>query len=404
VLPPRIVRRLIIAPLAVLVTIALVVVSPLLALLALIAAPSRPARRRSLRLLRFGLTWLVMESAALFASLGLWLASGFGGRLGSEESLERHYTLIRWFLDTLFEQAIRVFQLHVEVDEPVATPAELAARLTRPVIVLSRHAGPGDSFLLVHQLLSRYGRRPRIVMKAALQFDPSIDVVINRLPHAFVHPRPAPVLVPEPRGSSEALDPAAEPSREPAAEPSLEPALEPSPEPAPELSPEPAPEPAPELEAAATPVDGVVIEEIRRLGAGLGPTGALVIFPEGGNFTPARRRRGIRRLWESRRYALARRAAGLRNLLPPRSGGVFAAIDAAPEADVIFVAHTGLDDLVTVGDIWRALPMEQVIRAQWWRVPAAEVPRERDEVVRWLYDWWERIDAWIAENRPVRPI
>jgi 1-acyl-sn-glycerol-3-phosphate acyltransferase len=379
VLPPRIVRRLIIAPLAVLITVALIVVSPLLALLALVVAPSRPARRRSLRLLRFGLTWLVMESAALFASLGLWLASGFGGRLGSEESLERHYALIRWFLNTLFDQAIRVFQLHVDVDEPEATPAELAARLTRPVIVLSRHAGPGDSFLLVHQLLSRYGRRPRIVMKAALQFDPSIDVVINRLPHAFVHPRPAPVLVPEPRSSdgspgSPGLDSSDSSDR------SLE------------------------QEAEAIPVDGVVIEEIRRLGAGLGPAGALVIFPEGGNFTPARRRRGIRRLWESRRYALARRAAGLRNLLPPRSGGVFAAIDAAPEADVIFVAHTGLDDLVTVGDIWRALPMEQVIRAQWWRVPAAEVPRERDEVIRWLYDWWERIDAWIAEHRPVRPI
>ena len=362
-------RRLIFAPLAVLVTIALVVLAPPLALLALIVAPSRPARRRSLRLLRFGLTWLVMESAALFASLGLWLASGFGGRLRSDVSLERHYALIRWFLDTLFEQAIRVFQLRVEVDEPAATEAELAARLTRPVIVLSRHAGPGDSFLLIHQLLSRYGRRPRIVMKAALQFDPSIDVVINRLPHAFVHPRPAPAqlvpaqsLVPEPR----------RPEKRPETEP--------------------------------IPVDTVVVEEIRRLGAGLGPTGALVIFPEGGNFTPARRRRGIRRLRESRRYALARRAAGLRNLLPPRSGGVFAAIDSAGDADVIFVAHTGLDDLVTVGDIWRALPMEQVIRARWWRVPAAEVPRERDEVVRWLYDWWERIDGWIAEHRPVRPV
>ena len=56
------------------------------------------------------------------------------------------------------------------------------------MIVLARHAGPGDSFLLVHQLLSAYRRKPRIVMKAALQFDPSIDVVINRLPHAFVHP------------------------------------------------------------------------------------------------------------------------------------------------------------------------------------------------------------------------
>jgi hypothetical protein len=39
--------------------------------------------------------------------------------------------------------------------------------------VLSRHAGPGDSFLLVHQLLSVYQRRPRVVMKATLQLDPS---------------------------------------------------------------------------------------------------------------------------------------------------------------------------------------------------------------------------------------
>jgi hypothetical protein len=21
--------------------------------------------------------------------------------------------------------------------------------------------------------------------------------------------------------------------------------------------------------------------------------------------------------------------------------------------------------------------------------------------VRWLYEWWERIDTWIGENRPV---
>jgi hypothetical protein len=125
-----------------------------------------------------------------------------------------------------------------------------------------------------------------------------------------------------------------------------------------------------------------------------------VIFPEGGNFTPSRWRRGIRQLEETQRHEEARRAKAMANLLPPRSGGAFAAIDAAPTADVIFVAHTGLDDLITIGDVWRSLPMEQVIKARWWRVPASEVPRERAEVVRWLYDWWERIDAWIAENRP----
>ena len=95
--------------------------------------------------------------------------------------------------------------------------------------------------------------------------------------------------------------------------------------------------------------EAAVIEEIRRLAAGLGPTGALVIFPEGGNFTPSRWRRGVRRLVDAHRYSEAARASRMRNLLPPRSGGAFAAIDAAPTADVIFVAHTGLDDLITVG-------------------------------------------------------
>ena len=402
------------------------VLSPLLLLIGLVASPSRSGRRRTLRLIWFGLSWLVMESLALVACLGLWIASGFGGRLRSEASMDRHYALVRWFLATLFRRAITVFRLKVEIEEPEATPQEQAARLTRPVIVLSRHAGPGDSFLLVHQLLSRYGRKPRIVMKAALQFDPSIDVVINRLPHAFVHPRPA---VPAPRPA----DPAALAAPDDPAAPS-DLAAVPDPAAPAELSGVSGPDsvadpvvPAPTPAATAVAVgeaavpgaaashdaavvregsvisEAAVIEEIRRLAAGLGPTGALVIFPEGGNFTPSRWRRGVRRLVDAQRYSEAARASRMRNLLPPRSGGAFAAIDAAPTADVIFVAHTGLDDLITVGDVWRALPMEQLIRARWWRVPAADVPREREAVMRWLYDWWELIDAWIAENRPARP-
>jgi Acyltransferase len=364
VLPPRFIRRLIFAPLVILITVAALVLSPLLLLLALVSAPSRHGRRRALRLMRFSLAWLVMESLALVACLGLWIASGFGGRVRSEASLDRHYALVRWFLATLFRRALKVFHLRVEIEEPEATPEEMAARLTRPVIVLSRHAGPGDSFLLVHHLLSLYRRKPRIVMKAALQLDPSLDVVINRLPHAFVRPRKDKAR----RKAATTLDPARQSA----------------------------------VAIEETPAEGAVSAEIRRLAGGMGPAGALVIFPEGGNFTPSRWHRGISRLEQSQRHEEARRARGMANLLPPRAGGAFAAIDAAPTADVIFVAHTGLDDLITVGDVWRALPMEQVLKARWWRVPASDVPRERDEVVRWLFDWWERIDAWIADNRPVR--
>jgi hypothetical protein len=151
-LPPRILRRLVFPPLVLLFTVGAIVVSPLLFLIGLIATPSRRGRRRTLRLLWFGLSWLVMESLALTACLGLWIASGFGGRLRSEASMDRHYGLVRWFLSTLFNRAVAVFQLRIEVDEPPLTAEEQAARLARPVIVLARHAGPGDSFLLVHQL------------------------------------------------------------------------------------------------------------------------------------------------------------------------------------------------------------------------------------------------------------
>ena len=90
------------------------------------------------------------------------------------------------------------------------------------------------------------------------------------------------------------------------------------------------------------------------------------------------------------------------NLLPPQPGGVLAAITARPDADVIFVAHAGLDGLVTVANVWRDFPINQTVLAQWWRVPFDQVPRSADHEaqVKWLYDWWERIDAWITENRP----
>ncbi|HEV2086903.1 MAG TPA: 1-acyl-sn-glycerol-3-phosphate acyltransferase [Cryptosporangiaceae bacterium] len=339
-MPPRIVRRLIFAPLVIVITLGWIVLLPLLLVAAVVLTPSRLGRGRMVRLALFSVAWLVLESATLIASLGLWIASGFGGRLHTELYKERHYGLVRWFTGALYPVITRLFKVTVEVEEPELTPEEAAARLTRPVLVLSRHAGPGDSFLIIHTMLSRYRRRPCIVMKGVLQFDPGLDVVINRLPHAFVWPG---------KGSSSG-----------------------------------------------------VVEEIRRLAAGLGNTDALLLFPEGGNFTHGRRERAIARLEESGQHEAAARARGMSNLLAPRTAGVVAAIEAAPTADVILVAHTGLDDLITVRDIWRSIPMEQTVRSRWWRVPAAEIPQGRDEQVAWLYGWWEKIDHWIEEHRPVR--
>jgi 1-acyl-sn-glycerol-3-phosphate acyltransferase len=337
-LPPRLVRRIVLAPLAIVIAAALVVLFPLLGIAFAAVGLVRSSRLRSFRLLCFALIWLLGETAALFMCLGLWIASGFGGRLHTEPYQRRHYAVMRWFLDLLYRNAERTFGLRVEVNEPELDEAEVAARLTRPIIVLSRHAGPGDSLLLIRHLLSVYERRPRVVLKAAIQLDPGVDVVGNRLPNVFVQHRQA--------GAH------------------------------------------------------LFTEQISRLARGLGADGALVIFPEGGNWTPARWRRGIHRLERQGRSDLARRARRMPNLLPPRPGGTLSAITACPEADVIFVAHAGLDRLVSVGDVWRKLPIGQVVHAQWWRVPCAEVPRDasHEEQVQWLYAWWERIDAWISAN------
>jgi hypothetical protein len=124
-----------------------------------------------------------------------------------------------------------------------------------------------------------------------------------------------------------------------------------------------------------------------------------VIFPEGGNFTERRRVAAIERLRRRGLEDMAQRSEAMRNVLAPRPGGLTAALRAAPDADVVWVAHAGLDQLFTLADVWQALPLDQTVRMRWWRVPADEVPRDADEQVEWLYSWWERIDGWIDDVR-----
>jgi 1-acyl-sn-glycerol-3-phosphate acyltransferase len=349
-LPPRMIRRLLLVPLVVVIAVSLVALTPPVAVLSVTFNlirrwTGRGHRSRLLRVVFLALTWSIGETAALTALLGLWIASGFGGRLDAEPYRTRHYEVMQWFLDLIYRVARRACGLSVEV----AAPPDAMLAGDRPLIVLSRHAGPGDSLLLVHHLLTVCDRRPRVVMKATLQLDPSLDIVANRVPNAFLRRRP--------------------PGRQGGAR-------------------------------AGGRHQSEQIRQIRRLAAGLGGRDALLLFPEGGNWTPLRWRRGIERLRRGGQAELSERAAAMPNLLPPRTGGAFAAIAACPTADVIFVAHTGLDRLVSVRDVWQSLLADMTVHARWWRVPAAEVPRSADHETQadWLYDWWERLDGWISDQ------
>ena len=355
-LPPTPIRRLLLVPQVVVIACALAALTPVVALLTaalnLIRRTARPGRVRRSRVLRvawLGLVWSAGETAALTVTFCLWLVSGFGGRLDTEPYRARNYAVMKWFLDLIYRAARRACGLSVTVTGPPgADPLS-----NRPLIVLSRHAGPGDSLLLVHYLLSVCERRPRVVMKATLQLDPSVDILANRVPNAFLG-----------RAKAKAGETGSRPNR-----------------------------------GFRTSAAGSHhVDQIRRLAAGLDGRSALALFPEGGNWTPYRWRRAIDRLRRGGRPDLAERAAAMPNVLPPHASGALAAIEACPQADVIFVAHTGLDRLVSVRDVWRGLRADMEITARWWHVPAASVPRAvtREAQLAWLYDWWQRIDAWIT--------
>lgn len=328
--PPYLVRRLLIAP-AFIVGVGLLLVSlPIWLLVAAFVSRYVPGRWRVLRVAWFLFLYLAMEAILLVVLFAVWVASGFGWRLRSAAFVGLHYRLAAWWLRRIMGSARRTFRLDITVEN------ELAEIGDRPIVVLSRHAGPGDSFLLVDALLNRNRRwYPRIVLKDLLQLDPCVDVVLNRVPTRFV------------------------PSTGRAGE--------------------------------------AVVRSISELAAGLGPSDALVLFPEGGNFTPARRTRAIERLDEIGRADLAERAREMAHLLPPKPTGALTALAAAPTADVVFVGHVGLEHLSTVRDLWRGIPIDTEVVSRLWHVPAQELPPP-DERERWLYDHWAEIDRWIARH------
>ena len=79
--------------------------------------------------------------------------------------------------------------------------------------------------------------------------------------------------------------------------------------------------------------------EIAAMSRDLGGGDAVLIFPEGGNFTIERRLRGIERLVQRGHHE---EAGGCRRCARRRRapGGALAALEAAPDADVVFFAHT----------------------------------------------------------------
>jgi hypothetical protein len=278
----------------------------------------------------FATFYLVMEVVGLVAMFVLWIAFGFGIKLKSERAVEVHYRFMTRWLLAMYRAVSKLFGLRIQIEErPTPQPG--------PLLVFCRHAGPGNSLMLIGTMMIAYRRRPRIVMLAKLQWDPLFDSMGNRLPNRFI--------------THNKKDSAR------------------------------------------------YVTAIGELAEGLRDQDAFVLFPEGRDFTQPLRVRAIDLLKQKGFHRHAERAEGMLNVLPPRHRGPMAAIQAAPEADVVFVAHSVLEEIGSFKDLWRRIPLQYPIEARYWRLPPAEVPHTEDESIEWLYLWWDQIDDWIEAHK-----
>jgi 1-acyl-sn-glycerol-3-phosphate acyltransferase len=328
VIAPTAIRRPVTVTVWLVVSALAVIASPFL--LAAGAVASRlTGRRQPLIAARVILAYFSYELGGLIRCGALWLAAGGGHLIGTSRFQRLHWRLLEWFIAGLAAEGRDALSIDVRAD-PTADAAR-ALDSDRPVLVFSRHAGPGDTIFIIDELMSRYDRRPSVVFKEAIALDPCVDLLAHRLPHAM-------------------LDTS---DRE-------------------------------ECEA-----------RIERVTRALAPRGALLLFPEGGNFTPSRRRSAVARLRRKGRGRSAQRAEEMPRVLPPQPTGSLAALAARGNADVLFAAHTGLGLAAYPRQWWRDMPIGRTLHTRMWLVPSDEVPPDTDDQVEWLYDWWKRIDRWI---------
>lgn len=206
-----------------------------------------------------------------------------------------------------------------------------------PMLLFIRHVSVVDNLVPANFVERQFGTSLRYVLNASLLRDPCIDLVGNRLPNTFV------------RGGTENSE--------------------------------------------------RMISRIRELVSEVGEGQGLIIFPEGTLFSPEKRLRLIEKLKDAGEHLLHHHAVRYTNVLPPRLGGAMALLEARPDLDVVFCAHAGLDDALTKASIANGGLTGRALRVKFWRVPAADIPRDEEGRRDWLFHWWGEVDRWISANQ-----
>lgn len=325
-------RRVISIPLYALVFSLLWNLAPIL-FLATIAADliSKARKLPRTRCLFFVLAYFAFDLAAIVGCFCTWAFYGAWPFANKPRFVAADAWIQRVWCASAFNLAKRLFQVTVIVDGE-----DVAA--TGPFLLFLRHTSLTDvllgaAFIAVpRKIVLRY------TLKEALLWDPGIDIVTHRLPNAFLK-----------RGSGSAND------------------------------------------------KDIDIRAIKDLAAHLGPKDAVLMYPEGTRFTSQKREKALQRLRQSASTTpiILDMAERMHHVLPPRPGGPLALLAAAPKADVVFCAHTGLEHSNSFKHVWRGGLMDITLRVHFWRVPAAHIPKEPSEQLLWLYREWLKVEEWI---------
>ena len=253
----------------------------------------------------------------------------------TSEPAVRNRRQYRVLLARLFDSGLPTAGIHLSRD---ADRDDIP--IGRPLVVIGRHAGFLNFHLFSHLVFEDFHRNPRMVSNLAMLADPGHSVLLRQQSMFYVR-----------RGRT----------------------------------------------GRSRTGRSRTLRALAKLGAGMKTTDAVVIFPEGANFTAKRRARAIRRLEERQRHDEASRARARRHTLGPHLAGVAALITAIPTCDVVFVAQVGLEALTEwAAPLTYEPPDPHTVALHWWSVPAEQIPAAGLDF--WLQDWWDRIDTWVAAH------
>jgi 1-acyl-sn-glycerol-3-phosphate acyltransferase len=198
----------------------------------------------------------------------------------------------------------------------------------KPFLLMVRHSSTADTVLAAALMANPRHLLLKYVLKRELLWDPCLDVVGRRLPNTFV----------DRSGSRKDAE----------------------------------------------------VRAVASLGRDLGPGQGVLIYPEGSRFDTHKRDTRVEAL--KTQPALYEIAKGMQHVLPPKLGGALALLDAAPEAQVLVLEHTGFEGAASFGRFFRGDLVFAKLRVRLRRVPRPE-GQARDA---WLFRVWSETDQWIG--------